>query len=164
MSDPPEFSPTDRSLPIALLRARETVMGPIREMLSASGVSEQKWRLLRVLHEQGPMDLTALSRAACLLMPSLTRMIRPMQAEGLIRREVPAGDRRRVVLAVTPQGLDLTRRHAPTNAALVVRVEAAFGADRVALLLDLLNDLQRIDLGPVGQTRSPKRGRLPPDR
>ncbi len=43
---------TNRSLPIALLRARETVMGPIRDMLATSGVNEQKWRVLRVLQEQ----------------------------------------------------------------------------------------------------------------
>ena len=62
---------TRRSLPIALLRARETVMGPIREMLATSGVNEQKWRVLRVLQEQGPMDLTPLAEEASLLLPSL---------------------------------------------------------------------------------------------
>jgi len=30
---------TDRSLPIALLRARETVMAPVRVMLAQSGIS-----------------------------------------------------------------------------------------------------------------------------
>jgi len=33
---------TPLSLRIALLRARETVMGPIREMLSQSNINEQK--------------------------------------------------------------------------------------------------------------------------
>ena len=44
---------TNRSLPIALLRARETVMGPVREMLAGTPVNEQKWRVLRVLDESG---------------------------------------------------------------------------------------------------------------
>ena len=47
-TDPP-LRRTGRSLPIALLRARETVMGPIRDMLTTSGVNEQKWRVLRVV-------------------------------------------------------------------------------------------------------------------
>jgi hypothetical protein len=36
--DAPRFPPTGRSLPIALLRAREKVMGPIRLMLADAGV------------------------------------------------------------------------------------------------------------------------------
>ncbi|MCV6603086.1 MAG: hypothetical protein OIF54_16255 [Cohaesibacter sp.] len=37
---------TSRVLPIALLRARETVMGPIRDMLNENGLTEQGQRLL----------------------------------------------------------------------------------------------------------------------
>jgi len=44
-SDKINLGSTDRSLPIALLRARETVMEPVRDMLSESGISEQKWRV-----------------------------------------------------------------------------------------------------------------------
>ena len=36
-------------LPIALMRAREQVMAPIRNMLADSGITEQQWRVLRVL-------------------------------------------------------------------------------------------------------------------
>ncbi|MEZ5800590.1 MAG: hypothetical protein R3D29_09135, partial [Nitratireductor sp.] len=32
------FGPTSRSLPIALLRARESVMGPVRVMLQESNI------------------------------------------------------------------------------------------------------------------------------
>ena len=45
-------------------------MGPIREMLTKSGISEQKWRVLRVLDEMGPVEQTAIAEAACLLLPS----------------------------------------------------------------------------------------------
>ena len=47
---------TDRSLPIALLRAREAVMEPVRDMLAASGLSEQKWRVLRVVDEAEALE------------------------------------------------------------------------------------------------------------
>ena len=43
---------TDRSLPIALLRARERVMGPIRALLSGADLTEQQWRVLRVVQEE----------------------------------------------------------------------------------------------------------------
>ena len=76
MAPMPPLRRTARSLPIALLRARERVMGPIREILNESGISEQKFRVLRVVEESGPMEQTALAQQACLLLPSLTRMLR----------------------------------------------------------------------------------------
>ena len=44
-----ELPSTRRSVPIALIRAREKVMGPIRDMLADSGITEQQWRILRVI-------------------------------------------------------------------------------------------------------------------
>lgn len=137
---------TRRSLPIALLRARETVMGPIREMLATSGVNEQKWRVLRVLQEQGPMDLTPLAEEASLLLPSLHRMIRPMQEEGLIVRSDAPGDRRKVVVAVTPKGEALIQAHSGESARVFARIEEGFGRERLETLLDLLEDLQKLDI------------------
>lgn len=139
---------TRRSLPIALLRAREVVMGPIREMLALSGVNEQKWRVLRVLQEQGPMELSPLAEEACLLLPSLTRMIPPMEAEGLVTRHTPPEDRRRTVVQITEAGVALIHRHAAESAAIFARIEADFGAARLEQLLDFLEALQKIDPRP----------------
>ena len=47
---------TQRSLAFALLRAREKVMTPIRAMLAEAGITEQQWRVLRVLDEFGPLE------------------------------------------------------------------------------------------------------------
>jgi homoprotocatechuate degradation regulator HpaR len=137
---------TRRSLPIALLRARETVMGPIREMLAESGVNEQKWRVLRMLDEQGPLELTVLAHEACLLLSSLTRMVRPMEEEGLISRSTPKSDRRKVVVAITDKGRDLIRDHMAHSTAIFSRIETEFGKERLELLLDLLDELRALDL------------------
>lgn len=142
----PALRQTRRSLPIALLRARETVMGPIRDMLAPSGVNEQKWRVLRVLEEKGPQELSHVAAEACLLLPSLTRMIRPMEGEGLISRHTPPKDKRRVIVAITPAGAALLRAHAAEHQAIFARIESQFGADRLDQLLDLLEDLQALDL------------------
>ncbi len=137
---------TQRSLPIALLRAREAVMGPIRDMLAISGVNEQKWRVLRVVQENGPMELSHVADRACLLLSSLTRMIGPMQAEGLISRHTPPEDRRKTVISITPVGEELIRAHAAQSAEIFARIELDFGAERLETLLDLLDDLQALDL------------------
>ena len=147
MNDPPPpLRRTRRSLPIALLRARETVMGPLREMLATSGVNEQKWRVLRVLLESGPLELGQVADEACLLLSSLTRMVPPMVKEGLIARHVPPKDRRKVILTITPAGEALVHAHAAQSAAIFARIEARFGAGRLEKLLDLLEALQALDL------------------
>jgi homoprotocatechuate degradation regulator HpaR len=142
----PPLRQTQRSLPIALLRARETVMGPIREMLAASGVNEQKWRVLRVLDERGAMDQTQLAKGAVLLLPSLTRIIRAMADEGLVTRATPDADRRKAVVTITDAGRQVIRDHAEASRAIFARLAAVYGQDRLEMLLDLLDDLQRVEV------------------
>ena len=159
MIDAPAFRQIRRSLPIALLRARETVMGPLRDMLASSGVNEQKWRVLRVLQEKGPLELSQVAAEAVLLLSSLTRMVGPMVEEGLISRTTPPEDRRKTVVAITPAGLALVNAHAGQSAAILGRIETEFGHDRLEQLLDLLEDLQKLELrgGNVETGRKPKR-------
>jgi homoprotocatechuate degradation regulator HpaR len=92
---------TNRSLPIALLRAREKVMGPIRAMLSDVGVTEQQWRVLRVLDERGPLDPTEIADRSVLLLPSLTRILQTLVAKGLVSRSPHPTDRRKQVVSIT---------------------------------------------------------------
>lgn len=120
-------------------------MGPIRDMLARSGVNEQKWRVLRVLQENGPMELSHLSVEACLMLSSLTRMVRPMEEEGLITRSIPPEDRRKSVVAIAPAGLALVLAHAEESRAILSAIERDFGSDRLDTLLNLLDDLQKLD-------------------
>ena len=139
---PPPLRKTARSLPIALLRARETVMGPIREMLTKSGISEQKWRVLRVLDEMGPVEQTAIAEAACLLLPSLTRILFAMEKDGYLVRRTDDNDRRKSIVELTDAGRALIARHADESNAIMTRLERRFGEKKVAELLDLLEDLR----------------------
>ncbi len=146
MTDPAQFRRTDRSLPIALLRARETVMGPIREMLAQSGISEQKWRVLRVLDERGPTEQKVIADEACLLLPSLTRMMQAMEAEGLVSRAASEEDRRRTIVTITDAGRALIAQHAAESNAILARLETRYGARRLDQLFQLLDDLRHLDL------------------
>lgn len=142
----PQLRQTNRSLPIALLRARETVMGPIREMLSTSGVNEQKWRVLRVLDEAGPLDQSLIAQRAVLQLPSLTRILHAMQDQGLIERNADPADRRRSIVTVSDQGRAVLAAHSDASAALFAKLEAQYGPEKLDTLLDLLEDLHSLDL------------------
>ncbi|UWQ83170.1 homoprotocatechuate degradation operon regulator HpaR [Leisingera caerulea] len=137
---------TDRSLPIALLRARERVMGPIRALLSGAGLTEQQWRVLRVVQEDGPIDPTQIADKACLLLPSLTRILQKLDEKQLISRARDKEDRRRQVVRIAPAGEKVIADNIEASLELMNRTRAKMGAERYEALLDLLNELDQIDL------------------
>ncbi len=139
---PPE---TSRSLPIALLRARERVMGPIRNMLLNAGVTEQQWRVLRVLHENGTLDPTKIADKACLLLPSLTRILHTLDAKDMVRREPHPSDRRRQLVTITPVGAQLIEDNLDESQELAQWLRDSIGDQKLDTLLDLLNELEQLE-------------------
>lgn len=125
-----------------MLRARERVMGPIRDMLSGVGITEQQWRVLRVLEEEGPMEPTRIAELACLLLPSLTRILQKLDEKGYISRRPDDDDKRKQVIQISPLGADLIAEHLPASLAVLDRTKMQMGADRYEALLDLLNELE----------------------
>lgn len=135
---------TARSLPIALLRARERVMGPIRGMLSDVGITEQQWRVLRVLQEAGPQDPTTIAESACLLLPSLTRILQKLEEKNLITRTADKVDRRKQVVSIAPAGSALIAENLGRSIALLDGLRTRMGAEDYDRLLDLLNALNEV--------------------
>lgn len=133
--------PTSRSLPISLIRAREAVMAPVRAMLQESGISEQQWRILRVLGEAGSVDVTSLSERAGLLAPSATRIVHAMHEKGYISRQTDPKDRRRQVVSLLPKGRDVLAANHDRALALAGDFKAKLGEKDYELLLDLLERL-----------------------
>ncbi|SMX43144.1 homoprotocatechuate degradation operon regulator HpaR [Maliponia aquimaris] len=145
MDNDTPLSATQRTLPIALLRAREAVMEHYRPMLRAIDVTEQQWRVLRVIREADEIDATQLARLACVLAPSLTRILKALEARGLIAQTRDPADRRRSRVTLTEAGLGLLHNAAHDSARIAAGIEARLGADRLAALLDTL-DLVIADL------------------
>ena len=84
-----EFS---RSLPMSLLRAREAVMRQFRPSLRNHGLTEQQWQILRALTAVDSIEVTELARVAFLLGPSLSRILRDLEARDLIERRTAEAD------------------------------------------------------------------------
>ncbi|TIT72580.1 MAG: homoprotocatechuate degradation operon regulator HpaR [Mesorhizobium sp.] len=102
-----------RSLPMALLRAREVIMAHFRPMLVRHDITEQQWRVLHVLAEAGPLEATELANRASILPPSLTRIIRAIEVRAFITRNKVKEDGRRALLAISPAGVALVEELAP---------------------------------------------------
>ncbi len=137
-----DLPPARRSLPFALLRARDKVMAPIRDMLAASGITEQQWRVLRVLSDNGAMDASKLAEQSSLLLPSLTRIAQTMVANGLITRATDTQDRRRLVVTITTAGQAIIDDNRTETARIAERFEDVLGREK---LDELLNMLARLD-------------------
>ena len=132
---------TRRSLPIALIRAREGIMSPIREMLAETGITEQQWRVLRVLAENGEMGTKTLAQQSSLLLPSLTRIATAMVNKGLITQTRDTTDRRRQMIDITPQGLKIIEDRMEQTAEIIAGFRATLGDENYETLLDLLAKL-----------------------
>src|SRR5690606_35069525 len=92
---------TRRSLPLMMLRARDVVMARFRPFLMQHDLSEQQWRVLRVLGEVDQMDSREVAERACLMAPSLTRIVRALETRRLIVKRRHPDDARRIFLSIT---------------------------------------------------------------
>lgn len=120
---------THRNLPMLLLRARESVIARFRPILNAAGVTEQQWRIVRVLLEQGPLEPREIVQACCISSPSLAGILARMDDLGLVRRERVDGDLRRVKVSLTPKSRALAARIAPQVEAAYAAIEARIGRE-----------------------------------
>lgn len=126
---------------MALLRAREVVMAHFRPMLVRHDITEQQWRVLRELAENGPQEATELANRASILPPSLTRIIKAMEERRFVTRGKVESDGRRVMLAINPAGLALIEELAPERRAIYDAIEKRYGAEQHEKLLDMLQAL-----------------------
>lgn len=130
------------SLPMSLLRARETVMQHFRKSLRTHGVTEQQWRVIRAISAAGELDVNELVRRTLLLGPSLSRILRILEKGGYIKRRIDADDQRRNVLSLTTEGEELIRQHAPQSRYIYEQIADAYGSEKLKLLQSMLIDLE----------------------
>ena len=139
MNDAPHY---DDSLTIALLRAREAVTAQFREHVTAAGLTLPQWRVIRALAGGVEMDTTKLAKRTVILPPSLTRILRHLSENGLIE-QVPARDRRQRVIRLTASGQSLFDEVWQVSQKRYAAIEAAFGEQEMAVLVESLNRLRR---------------------
>jgi len=139
----PPIRDFSRSLPMALLRAREAVMRQFRPSLRDAGLTEQQWRILRALASVVQIEVTELAHETYLLGPSLSRILRDLEARRLIRRRSPQSDLRRGLVSITPAGTALLNAVGPVSEAIYAEITRRVGAKKLATLQGLLKELEQ---------------------
>ncbi len=135
---------TRRSLPIALLRTREIVMQQFRPHLVELGITEQQWRVLRVLGEDGPSEAGQVAERSCILPPSLSRIIKALELQKLLKSASDKADGRRTIVMLTEKGKRLLAEAAPGSSQIYQSIEKRIGKAKLEMLLDLLDETQNL--------------------
>ncbi|MDP3247318.1 MAG: homoprotocatechuate degradation operon regulator HpaR [Polaromonas sp.] len=136
---------THRNLPRLLLQARESVMAHTRPRLREHALSDQQWRVLRVLGEHGVVETGKVAREAFIIGPSLTGVLARMERDGLISRARDPADQRRSVVEATDKGMQLVGALSQTIEAHYAWMEKTLGKQSLAQLYELLDKLIELE-------------------
>ena len=124
------------------MRAREVLMARLRPVLRAHGLTEQQWRVLCTARDLSETEISVLAETVFLLPPSLSRILRDLEARGLMSRRTSIHDQRRVLVSVSPAGEALITRVEPALAEVRRQARRLFGVARLESLVDLLDELE----------------------
>src|SRR5216683_1269822 len=133
---------TARSKPPSKAGIRRVPMRHFRPSLRDHGLTEQQWRILRALASIDAIEVTELARVAFLLGPSLSRILRDLEARHLIERRAAKADLRRSVVSISTKGLKLIEAVAPTSEAIYAEITRRYGVRKLAELQDMLHALE----------------------
>jgi homoprotocatechuate degradation regulator HpaR len=132
---------THRNLPLLLLQARERVIARFRPLLNAHGITEQQWRIVRVLVDSGPLEPREIGELCRISSPSLAGVLARMEDLGYVRRKRLDHDQRRLRVSLTMRSRALCARLAPQIEATYRDIESAVGMEFSARFYRALDEL-----------------------
>jgi homoprotocatechuate degradation regulator HpaR len=97
---------------------------------------------LRALTAVDTIEVTELARVAFLLGPSLSRILRDLEARDLIERRTAEADLRRGVVSISSKGIKLIEAVAPNSEAIYAEITQRYGARKLSELQDMLGELE----------------------
>jgi homoprotocatechuate degradation regulator HpaR len=144
------MKPSRRNLPLVLLHAREAAMGHFRPILKQHGLTDQQWRVVRVLGETAePLEPGQIADSCKILGPSLTGILKRLAEMQLVRRDWSPVDQRRQRVSLTPKGRALVDRMTPLIDRQYQAIEDTVGRealDGIYETLDRMTELLQQDV------------------
>lgn len=141
MSSIRKIPPFEQSLGGLLLGAKEAVLAPMRPKLREYNITEPQWRVMRVINDRGSTDATGLAELGLLHAPSVTRILRELEERKFVVREQDVNDRRRTLVALTPEGREVVKVISRQVRRIMQQYAERFGAQRLDRLCDELRAL-----------------------
>lgn len=146
---------TQSNLPLLLAKARENIISHFRPILKHFGLTEQQWRVMRVLFEQGELEPCELCDACDILSPSMTGILKRLQEMELVDRKAMEGDKRRVLIFLTPKSAQLAEQILPLIQQQYQLIEQAWGAPLIRQIYADMEALVALKTTSVQQVQLP---------
>jgi homoprotocatechuate degradation regulator HpaR len=139
------------SLPMLLLRGRETVMTRFRPILHARGITEQQWRALRALEDLGELSAAGLAAECSILAPSMTRILRKLTQLDFVSISKSRHDQRELKVRISAKGKQLVEEVSPQIETEYALLRERLGAERLEALYRELRHLIALNPTPQGE-------------
>jgi DNA-binding MarR family transcriptional regulator len=140
---------------IRLLLARQVIEAELRKRLrDGFDMTLPQFDVMAAL-DRNPdgMMMTALSEALMVSNGNVTGIIDRLMAKGYVARENFAGDRRRFIVKLTPQGLDRFSAVATMHESWVDELLSDIGVDQAENALGKLETVAQVSLAPGDRSR-----------
>lgn len=134
------------SLTLSLLQAREATMSYFRPALNEIGLTEQQWRVIRILYQYEELESNKLADLACILKPSLTGILNRMIEQKLILKRKDVNDQRINLITLTDEGKSCFSKQAVKMEASYQKIQEQYGVEKMQQLMSMLQDLSKIKL------------------
>lgn len=125
-----------------LNRASGVYNDEMSNALKSRGLNTMKWRILMLLADKSPSSVSELARRSVTKMPTLTRMLIRMEAEGLVVRTAPDDDRRFVDVTLTARAVKTLREVKTIGQRVFERAFDGTSADEMAIVTTVLKRMR----------------------
>lgn len=129
---------------ISLLQVREILLAPIRSMLNEFSLTEQQWRIVLVLAQEDVAGIRPgqIAKQCCILDPSLTGILRRLERDGVVMREISNVDSRAQLIKLTAYGERLFLTIKSRMEARYRLIEEVYGCENLQNISSALRGLR----------------------
>jgi len=124
----------EQSLPMVLNRALDSVMPLYRELFARYGLTEQQWRILRVVWTRDKVNSVELSQKTLLATASLVGIIDRLEKKDLVSRSRSTDDRRTIYITATSNSRKLESEVTPQVAAIQAKERSVLSTKEWAVM------------------------------
>lgn len=129
-----------RNLPLLLLKVRELVRSHFQPTFREYGITEQQWRILRLLDEHPNQSVVEIADECSIMRPSIVGIIARMVEMNLLVREPCKKDRRRAIVNITPEGQKMVEEILPIFEEIYRDIANFVGKEKLDQVFVLLDD------------------------
>ncbi|WP_051020400.1 MarR family winged helix-turn-helix transcriptional regulator [Nocardia araoensis] len=149
----------DRQVCFALAVANRAVLAVYRPLLEPLGLTHPQYLVMLALWGEAPMSVKAIAEAIQLDSPTLSPLLKRLEAAGLISRERDSRDERNLVVNLTPAGAALRAEAERIPPAVVQRLGVTLAdLEQLREVLTRVNEAARRSVLAEPDAPTPNRG------